>query len=262
VAPPLVTPVVDGTLSLDLPGAQVALEGFFLLGDLVAGPHLAGLELTGLTMHPGVGSVLVDAAAWELALSARGCVLGPVRAELSALPITLTDCVVDGRRRAFDPCGPDSSPGGVEAVTARVGFGPALTADSVTFAGAVRVDAVDAVDCLFADGIDVVQQQQGCLRHCHLGPQLSAPPRLPVTYRCGPFPPPAFVSDAFDAAGYFCLQLEPDTPLLAGASDGGEIGGYHRTRRAARIRRLRRRIDEFVPLGLTADVTVADWEET
>ncbi|MGY1617343.1 hypothetical protein ACI797_11455 [Geodermatophilus sp. SYSU D00691] len=261
VAPPLMTPVVDGNLSLDLPGARVELDGFFLLGDLVAGARLAGLELTGLTMHPGRGRLLVDATAWELALSARACILGPIRAELSALPVELTDCVVDGRGHGFDPCGPDTAPAGVDAVAARVRFGPALTADGVTFAGPVRVDAVNAVDCLFADGIDVVQQQQGCLRHCHLGPPLSTPPRLPVTYRCGPFEPPTFVSVAFDAAGYFCLELEPDVPLLSGASDGGEIGAYHRTRRAARVRRLRRRIDEFVPLGMTAEVTVADWEE-
>ncbi|MFI0445510.1 hypothetical protein [Actinomadura sp. 6N118] len=266
VAPPLLTPVIVGDLALDLPGACLSLEGFFLKGSLSAGARLAGLDLVGVTMDPAAGELRADPAAWELALSATRCVLAPIRADLSALPILLTDCVVDGRRRRLSVCGPATGGPQVDAVTAAARFGPALRADSVTFAGPVRVDALDAVDCLFADGVDVVQQQEGCVRHSYLGLALgpasqTAGPRHPAVYRCLTAPPPVFASDAFDAAGYFCLELEPDHPLLAAASDGGEVGAYHRTRRAARVRRLRQRVDEFTPLGLSAGVTVVSWEE-
>src|SRR5262249_44314697 len=147
------------------------------------------------------------------------------------------------------------------AVAAAARFGPDLRADSVTFAGPVRVEAVDAVDCLFFDGIDVIQQQEGCLRFCHLGPPLSTPPSLPPPYRWGPFPAPAVASVGFEAAGYYTLALEPDHPLLTAGSDGGEVGAYHHDRRSARIERLRRRINEFVPLGLRPLVALAPWEE-
>jgi hypothetical protein len=146
-------------------------------------------------------------------------------------------------------------------VAAASRFGPALEAGGVTFAGAVRVESADAQDCVFADGVEVVQQQEGCLRHCYLGPGLSAPPRHPVTYRCGPYDPPTFVSERFESAGYYALALDPVQPLLAAASDGGEVGAYHHVRRAARLRRLRHRVDDFVPLGLRSAVAVAPWEE-
>ncbi|MEV0319774.1 hypothetical protein ACIBKX_16745 [Streptomyces sp. NPDC050658] len=261
VAPPLATPAVIGDLELRLVGARVSLEGFFLKGSLIAGPGLAALHAEGLTMDPGAGELRTDPAAWELSLSATRCVLGPIRAELSALPVTLTECVVDGRRRRFHACGPASEGGPMDAVAPVDRFGPVLHADSVTFAGPVRADAVDARDCVFADGLDVVQQQEGCVRTSHLGPGLSDPPRHPATYRCRTAPAPAFVSDAFESSGYYCLDLEPGQPLLSAAGDGGEAGAYHATRRASRIRRLRRRIGEFTPLGLTAEVSVAPWEE-
>ena len=62
----------------------------------------------------------------------------------------------------------------------RHAFRPALEANGVTFAGPVRLEAADAVDCLFLDGVEVVQGQEGCLRHCYLGPDLSSPPRHPA----------------------------------------------------------------------------------
>ncbi|MFG2503002.1 hypothetical protein ACGFSB_32945 [Streptomyces sp. NPDC048441] len=261
VAPPLATPVVVGDLTLDLAGACVSLEGFFLKGSLTAGPRLAGLFADGLTMDPGAGGLRTDPDAWELDLRATRCVLGPVRAELSALPVELTECVVDGRLRRFRACGPADEGVRTDAVAQVNRFGPVLHADSVTFAGPVRADAVDARDCVFADGVDAVQQQEGCIRTSYLGPALTTPARHPATYRSVTAPAPAFVSDAFESSGYYCLELEPDHPLLAAAGDGGEVGAYHRSRRAFRIRQLRRRIGEFTPLGLTAEVSVAPWEE-
>ncbi|MDI2131682.1 phage tail protein [Yinghuangia seranimata] len=264
VAPPLTTPTVVGTLRLDLGGACVELAGFRLAGDLELGAHLTGVALEGLTMDPGAGSVLVDPNAWELAFAARRSVLGPVRADLGALPLEFTDCVVDGRRDrlracAGDPPGPAAAP--ADAVAAASRFGPAIVADACTFSGPVRVDAASARDTVFADGVDVVQQQDGCLRNCHLGPELTTPARHPTTYHCDTGQPPRFVSTGFEAAGYYCLALDPEQPLLSAAGDGGEVGAYHRARRGARIRRLRRRVEEFVPLGLRARVEVADWEE-
>ena len=65
----------------------------------------------------------------------------------------------------------------------------------------------------------------------------------------------------FEAAGYYTLALEPDHPLLSAASNGGEVGAYHHARRAARLARLRRRIHEFVPLGVKPSLALAPWEE-
>jgi hypothetical protein len=262
VAIRLSTPTIAGDLELDLEGACIALEGFQLTGDLRLGPKLDTVVVRNVTMDPASGrTVVVDPQAWGLTLQAERSLLGAIRADLAATPISLTDCVVDGLGAHLRVCGGSSGAAPRDAVARSASFDPALRADGVTFAGAVRLDAADAVDCVFTDGIEVVQQQEGCLRHCFLGPDLSTPPSLPTTYRCGPFPPPAFVSTGFEAAGYYTLELEPDHPLLTAASDGGEVGAYHHARRAFRLERLRRRIHEFVPLGLAPGLNLATWEE-
>jgi hypothetical protein len=262
VAPGLSTPTVVGPIDLDLAGACLDLEGFWLSDDLRLGASLRGVTLTHVTMNPPGGAVLAaDPSAWALSLAADHCLLGAIRADLAAGHIVLADCVVDGRGARLRVCGGD--PGGLvrDAVAASGRFGPQVRADSVTFAGPVRVEALDAQDCVFLDGVDVVQQQEGCLRFCYLGPDLTVPPSRPAVYRCGPFPAPTFASIGFESAGYYTIALEPDHPLLGAASDGGEVGAYHHDRRGPRMARLRQRIDEFVPLGLRGLVALAPWEE-
>lgn len=262
VAPRGMTPTVDGSLDIDLEGACLSLEGFAVAGSLTLGARLDGVELLDLTLSPLDGNQLrVEPGAWGLTLSARRCVMGAIRADLGAFPIELTDCVVDGTGARLRTCGGDSGGTPSDAVGARSAFAPSLKADGVTFVGAVRAEAADAVDCLFAGGIEVVEQQEGCLRHCFLGPDLTTPPSHPVTYRCGPFPDPTFVSVGFEAAGYYALDLDPRQPLLEAAGDGGEVGAHHHLHRAARLQRLRDRVHEFVPLGVRPGVALAPWEE-
>lgn len=263
VAPALVTPTVVGDLQLDLTGGRLELAGFLHSGALRLGGHLASVALDGITQDPAAGGVTVAPGAWELDLSAIRCCLGPIRADLGALPIRLTDGVVDGRRRRARPCGGDPQPvPPVNAVDRNTRFGPAITADGVTFAGPVNAESALATDSVFADGLEVVQQQEGGVRHSYLAPPPSGRPRWPVTYRSGPYPAPRFVSDGFGAAGYYALDYaDQGHPLLTAAGDGGEVGAYHRAGGAALVRRFAERLDEFVPLGLRASVVVAEWEE-
>ena len=257
-----IAPTIVGDLDLDLGGCCLALEGFFLTGDLVLGKGLDGTSLAFVTMDPAAGrSILVAHDAWGLELSARRSILGAIRAELAARPISLQDSIVDGLGARLRTCGAPAGGALRDAVAAQMRFAPALVARGVTFAGPVRTESIDAADCLFVDGVEAVQQQEGCLRHCYLGPDLSSPPTRPVTYRCGPFPPPTFASIGFEAAGYYALDLEQQHPLLSAASDGGEVGAANYLRRGARLERLRRRVHEFVPLGLRAGIAIAPWEE-
>ncbi|GAB3836933.1 hypothetical protein ACFPIJ_17410 [Dactylosporangium cerinum] len=257
------TPTVVGDLALDLDGGRLELAGFLHSGALRLGARLAAVTLDGITQDPAAGGVEVAADAWELALTFRRCVVGPLRADLGALPVTIADSVVDGRRRRARPCGgdPQAAPP-VAAVDRASRFAPALVTSAVTFLGPVAAESVSAVDSVFADGLEVVQQQEGGVRHSYLARPASGPTRWPVTYASGPHPPPRFVSDGFGAAGYAALDYADDAhPLLRAAGDGGEVGAYHEAGRAALIRRFAGRIEEFVPLGLRASVVVADWEE-
>lgn len=262
VAERTMTPAIVGDLDLDLDGCCLELGGFYLTGNLVVGNGFDGVSLAFVTMDPTAGSTVELAHdAWGLAFSARRSILGAIRAELSSQPLTLQDSIVDGLGARLRTCG--DAPGGTlrDALAAQVRFAPALACSGVTFVGAVHTESIDAADCLFVDGVDAVQQQEGCLRHCYLGPDVPTPPPLPPHYRCGPFPPPIFASTGFEAAGYYALDLDRPQPLLSAASDGGEVGAYNHLRRGARIERLRRRVHEFVPLGLRAGLALAPWEE-
>jgi hypothetical protein len=262
VAPRALTPVVTGTFQLDLRGCCLALEGFYLAGDLVLGKGFEGVSLAFMTMDAASGrAVRLDPQAWGTAFSVRRSILGAIRAELGARPLTIADAIVDGLGASLQPCG--GAPGGTlrDAVAAQTRFAPALIARGATFVGPVHTESLDAADCLFVDGVEAVQQQEGCLRHCFLGPDLSTPPSRPAAYRCGPFPPPTFASVGFEAAGYYALDLEREQPLVTAASDGGEVGATNHLRRGARLERLRRRAHEFVPLGLRAGIALAPWEE-
>ena len=262
VAPRPQTPVIAGTLDLDLAGTCLTLEGFYLDGDLKLGKRLDRVRLRHVTMNAAAGrTIAVAAGAWGLALRAERSILGAIRADLGARALVLEDCLLDARGASLRVCGGTAGGASRDAIAAATTFAPALEARGTTFVGAVRAESVSAVDCLFLDGIDVVQTQEGCLRHCFLGPDLSTPPAHPASYRCGPFPAPTFASVGFEAAGYYALALEPDHPLLSAASDGGEVGAYHHARRAARLAVLRRRAHEFVPLGLRPGVALAPWEE-
>jgi hypothetical protein len=263
VAPTLMTPVVGGDLTIDIEGVEIALDGFMLDGDLRLGKHIEAARIDGLTMNPAGGRTLeVEDGAWALDLSARRSILAPIRADLAAAPIRLVDCIVDGRGRALDPCGSGgTAPTQRDAVARLTRFGPVIAADGVTFVGRVRAEAIDAADSLFVDGLEVVQQQEGCLRHCYVGPKEAPTAPHPAEYRCVSEPLPKFVSESLEAGGYYALDLAKEQPLLTAASDGGEIGVYHHARRATRLRRLRDRIHEFVPLGLRPGIALAPWEE-
>ena len=263
VAPRPQTPVLVGDLSLDLPGATVELEGFALDGDLKVGARPECVRVRHLMMNVAAGrEVQIAGDAWGVGFEARNCILGAIRAGIAAEAIVVEDSIVDARGEPLAVCGPSAGGTPGKAAIAAVGaHAPALRCDGATFVGPVGLEAVSGVDCLFLDGLDVVQTQEGCLRHCYLGPPLTTPPAHPTTYRCLSSPAPTFSSIGFEAAGYYALALEPAHPLQTAAGDGGEVGAYHHARRAARITNLRRRIAEFVPLGLRPGLTLAPWEE-
>ena len=110
------------------------------------------------------------------------------------------------------------------------------------------------------DGLAVEHTQVGCVRFCHLADSPDAV--LPVTHRCVREPAPIFESRGFEAPGYLALRLDANAVLLGASSIGGAIGSDAHARSAARITRLRRRVGEFVPMGLRPRVAVARGEAT
>jgi hypothetical protein len=266
-APTGLTPVIDGDLTIGLSGAQVELAGCYLAGNLIIGADLTALTLTGITMNPAAGCTLsVKAGAWTLRLAASLCHLGPIRADLSAYPVTLADCIVDGAGITLNPCGPELPPSApVPAIAAEDRFPPQLHATGSTFAGPVAVDTIHASDCLFADGVHTVVSSEGCLRYSHLGAD-DDPTTHPLAYQCLTGPVPELMSSGAESAGYYAPLLAAPSgrgadPVLTSASDGGEIGAYHHARRGSLALRLAQRLAEMTPLTVHPHLVITRPEE-
>ena len=267
IAPAGLTPVIEGDLTIGLPGASVELTGCYLAGNLVVGTGLAALTLTGITMNPAAGRTLsVEADAWTLRLSASLCHLAPVRADLSAFPVTLADCIVDGTGITLNPCGAEPSPPPpVPAVAAADRFPPQLDATAITFAGPVAVDTIEASNCLFTAGIRAVLTSVGCLRYCHLGDH-DDPTAHPPAHQCLSGPLPTLMSSGAESVGYYAPVLAAPGGrgadlVLTSASDGGEIGAYHHARRGPLALRLALRLAEMTPLTVYPHMTLSRPEE-
>jgi hypothetical protein len=267
VAPTGMTPVVTGDVELDVDGLQVELSGFYLGGDLVIGPHVAAVDLVGMALDAPSGSKLrVDPTAWTARVTATHCLLGPVRADLSAYPLELTDCLVDGRGAQLMPCGGD--PGGDPdraALAAADRFPPDLVATGCTFVGSVGADEVFVTDCLFLGPLRCTVTSTGCLRYSYLLEPDDAQAH-PAGYRCHTGPAPSVGSVGFDAAGYYApivdaVSARPTPVVLAAADDGGEIGAYHHARRGPLALRLAQRLPEMTPLSVRAHLDVTHPEE-
>ena len=202
-------------------------------------------------------------------LRASRCLLGPVRADLSAFPIELVDCVVDGFGAASMPCG--GAPGGTPgrpALAPADRFPPDLVATGVTFVGPVGAGQVWVTDCLFTAALRSTVTSTGCVRHCHLGP-VDEPQAHPPGYRCLTGPLPRMGGLGLDSAGYWAPVLGspgsvrdgPPHALLTGASDGGEIGAYHHARRGPLALRLGQRLHETTPMTVHPHLSLAHPED-
>lgn len=267
VAPAGLTPVITSTLAIGSPGLRIELAGCYLEGDLEIGPDVAAVTLTGVTMNPVAGRTLtVHSDAWALRLTATRCHLGPIHADLSAFPITLTDCVVDGAGVPVNPCGaPPAAPAVVPSVRAADRFPPQVRATACTFAGPVTVDTIEATDCLFLDGLRTIVTSEGHVRYCHLG-DADDPQAHPVPFASLSGPLPALLSTGVESAGYYAPALSAPSergadPILTGASDGGEIGAYHHARRGPLALRLAQRLPEMTPLTVQAHLNITPAEE-
>lgn len=267
VAPRGTVATIAGDLRIDLAGAAVELVGVYVTGDITVGPTLSCLVLRHVTMDPtGPKTLIVDPHAWEAEVRAERCLLGAIRADIGAFAVRVIDCVVDALGRSYAACGSNLTPAGsgtaVGPSTPGSTSGPELWTRGSTFAGKVITDAIDAQDCVFADGATALRHQDGCVRYSYVGADLPAAQKLlPTTFHCGPFPAPEFQTVGFEANGYYALRLGERHPLLFAAADGGEVGAYHHLGRSRRLERLRQRAASFVPLDVRAGVELARWED-
>ncbi|MFJ1708995.1 hypothetical protein [Kitasatospora sp. NPDC088346] len=278
----------DGTLTVVGDGT-LTLSGVALDGRITTAADLGRLRLLHCTLPPGGPrdasgapiadgpSITVAGPSPRLRIQLAFCVLGPVRLDAPADEVLLLDSVVASGAGA-----------GGECIAGPAAPGTGLRTERSTFLGGVTARTVEASECLFTARLVVARTQQGCLRYSYLPPddptlpadasraprRFACQPDLAVTRLLAANPAvtgadrtalvtaeqrrvrPVLVSRRYGDPGF--AELDPRCPdeIAAGAQDGSEIGVYSHVKQPQRLDNLRRRLDEYLPAGVTAGISV------
>jgi hypothetical protein len=226
------------------------------------------LTLTECTLDPtsapggsllGQDTNLASNAVWLLSR----CITGGLMAAAGTAQITVTDSIVD-RRNAAAIAGlthPTSPPGAFVSGSAKT-----AQLERVTVFGQIRCEILKASESLFDDIALVDDQQSGCVRFT----RFERGSVLPRRYQCIPNDAQAqtfggasrslaalFNSRIFGRPDY--AQLAPNCPMeiLTAAENGSEVGAFASRQNTIRRMNLKAKLQEFMPVGLTA-VVVAE----
>ena len=195
----------------------------------------------------------------DVRLSIGHSIVGPLRLAAAMRAVTIDDCIVD------NACAPlrfeevHRGPALVAptyALCDRNGdFAPPLTLRRVTVFGDVATQQVYAYDSLFTGGIATDSTMYSSLHYC------AFPPDITITHSEHCFQDvdmsnaaALFESIRFGDPQYAQLSHTCPARIVAGASDGGEMGAFnslHQPQRRANISPI---LDEYLPYGLEASL--------
>jgi hypothetical protein len=132
--------------------------------------------------------------------------------------------------------------------------------ERVTVFGSVFCDVLTASESLLNDIAIVNDQQSGCIRFT----RFERGSTLPRRYRCVPDQTqigacpqtircvvPLFKSRKFGRPDYAQLTAVCPEAILSGGEDHGELGVFAGTQNAIRLKNLKIKLQEFMPVGLS-----------
>lgn len=261
-------------------GAVLELDGLLVSGtDVVLRGEFQTVRITCSTLDPGgpgsgatAETVLADAAdggdlvptrLWVEGRVARleveRCVLGPIRTRKNGHveALAVTDSVVQGIRTTPASGGQPADPAldlpdGLAVLTRCTVLGPAA------------LHRLEASECVLDDVVTVEDAQHGCVRFT----AWATGSVLPRRYESVEIPPsaPIFTTRVFGEPGYVQLMSTADRVIVSstaarpslgtGGPEGAELGAYAGERNAVRLRGLRAKFQEYMPLGLDPVIIV------
>ena len=244
------------SLIVNSPMSLLTLDGLLISGGpLVINDAITQFELSACTLDPAGGTtpsiVTNDAdlnsnAGYQLSR----CITGGIWVGQGVGQLTLADSIVDQQ-------------GGV----AIAGAAPLLSAaarsvqlERVTVFGSILCDVLIASESLLNDIAIVNDQQSGCMRFT----RFETGSTLPRRYRCVPDETqaaacggalrcvaPLFNSRRFGRPDYAQLAAACPNVILTAGEDQGEIGVFAGTQNTIRLRNLKIKLQEFMPVGLS-----------
>jgi hypothetical protein len=211
------------------------------------------LELDGLLLAK---PMRIEADLCELVIRHSTLVPGKARLDLTGeVKRLLIDHTILGRVELSHPGTITISESIVAAKTVLRAPTATATVDRCTFLGRLHVKRLAiGQDSIFAGGLETTDRDRSEARCCSLPPGTLASSNL---YSCQVVERPRFTSQRYADPGY--CQLAPECPqsIRTGAEDGGEMGAFHDRYEPHREALLSRRLAEFIPSSMTAEVVHA-----
>ena len=259
--------------------ATLVLDGLWLCGcDLELSGRFASVTIRCSTLDPGndgrkPGPFVMEAKPGPFAIAVDGAELRPVNLRIGDGTI-VTQLTID--RSIVGPIVTDGT-GRIEQLLVRESIVQAVPndkkpplgafdagADAVrlertTVLGVARFRRLECSESILADHVDVEDTQHGCVRFS----AFVAGSVLPRQYESAWLRPGAtpFTSTQFGDPHYAELSGAADAAIVAGgtpgvtitagAQDGSEMGAFAREAAPLRLRGLRTKLDEYMPVGCT-----------
>ena len=246
------------------PMSLLDLNGLLISGGpLIINDAIDQFQLTACTLDPAeatTASIVTSDA--DLNSNAgyvlSRCITGGLWLGQGVGQLTVADSIVDqqGGSAIGGAAGSGSPP--VFATAARN-----VQLERVTVFGAILCDVLNASESLLNDIAIVNDQQSGCMRFT----RFEMGSVLPRRYRCIPDETqasacgagprclaPLFNSRRFGRPDYAQLTASCPDVILSGGEDEGEIGVFAGTQNTIRLRNLKTKLQEFMPVGLSAVV--------
>jgi hypothetical protein len=221
---------------------RLDLSGFALLSgqpalDMVL-PPAQSVELAFLSvLSPDLRLAprLAEAAGAER-LAIRRAALGRLHLA-EAGSIVVEDAILDAG---------DATEVALEAILAQ------LEMNRATVIGRIDIEEVDISDAILAGQVFARERFRGCIRYSLLAPQSETPRKHKVVILAAASVP--FLSRGRRDPAYLRLDPVGDPRVLAGASDGGEMGAFNGARLGELLAGLGRRLAEHTPAGMRTGV--------
>ncbi len=262
----------SSSLLVTVPMDSLSLDGLLVSGGPVfVESRVQQLNVNSCTLDPLTAAfasvVAVDTgggsgASWLVSAS----ITGGLRTGPGVAQLTVSDAIVDQKN--------GTAIGGLAGLTSppavlKLASDTAATSvqlERVTVLGSVFCEILRASECLF-DSIAIVQDQQsGCVRFTRfekgsvLPRRYQSIPNDAQLSACGRQVrclAPAFNSRLFGRPAYAQLGYSCPGAILRASESGAEVGAFASTLNTIRLGNLRTKLQEFMPVGLSA-VIVAE----
>jgi len=251
-------------LAITAPQAALEINGMLISGQVRVTAEVKQLNVIGCTIDPLAAQpallVADDAPDDHIVLFLCRAISGALRLGAAVDRLSALDSILD---RAHNAVGGAIALDPADDFVLRAASAPAAAAQAAvqlertTLFGRGWVRQLFGSEIILFGLFTVADRQAGCLRYSRYQPGSV----LPRRFQCVPNDNdlsasdpviPIFTSRRFGSPAYAQLALVCPERIRSGAENGSEMGAFQGARVALREKNLRLKLDEYLPVGLTA----------